>query len=275
MRRILQIALLAALLFLPLSCRQNVSTFTTGAKSRALDVLLDTAATFSQIKEAVILWADTLNAYAIDTESLKSRLSAQQLAYMSIQLLAGQASRLEKNGNPVPHEELNHLMGPLLDAASLWIYSVEEGIRSIWRDMYYVSNQNAAEPVNGYFHIMVLLPTDVDSGPELHIFFPDSAVDSPALLFRNYSDYETMEEDIENQELIPLENWSKKDELEEGFPLYASVESDITKKMLEYDLMYILFRSGNSPGGEAGENEIARLGLTYFQDKYAEIVGFD
>lgn len=272
MRRISLITLLAMLLFLPIYCKQNGSK---GVNSRCLDVLLDTTATFSQIKEAVIPWADTLNALAIDTTSLKARLSAQQFAYMTIQLLSGQADRLEKSGNPIPYEELNHMMGQLLDASSQWIYTVEEGIPCIWRDLYYVSNQEASEPVNGYFHIMYLLPTNAESGPELHIFFPDSAVDSPALLFRNHIDNETMEEDVENQELIPLKNWSKKNEREEGFPMYASVGSEIAEKMLEYDLLYLLFRSGNTPKGEAGENEIARLELAYFRDKYAEVVGFD
>lgn len=275
MRIIPLITLLATLMVLPQSCRQNGSKSTAGAKSRCLDVLLDKKATSTQIKEAVIPWADSLKAFAVDKASLKARLSAQQFAFMTIQLLSEQADRLEKSGDPIPYEELNHMMGQLLDASSQWLYTVEEGIPCIWRDIYYVSNQNASEPVNGYFHIMYLLPTNAESGPELHIFFPDSAVDSPALLFRNHIDYDTMEEDVENQELIPLENWSEKNELEDGYPLYASVESPIAEKMLEYDLMYLLFRSGSTPEGEAGENEIARLELAYFRDKYAEVVGFD
>jgi len=275
MRDLSLITLLVALLLLPVSCRQNGSNSTAGAKGRCLDVLLDTTATSTQIKEAVIPWADSLKAFAIDTASLKVRLSAQQFAYMTIQLLSEQAERLEKSGDPIPDEELNHMMGQLIDASSQWIYTVEEGIPSIWRDIYYVSNQNSSEPVDGYFHIMYLLPTDAESGPELHIFYPDSAVDSPSLLFRNHIDNETMEEDVENQELIPLKNWSKKNEREDGFPMYVSVGSGIAEKMLEYDLMYLLFRSGNTPEGESGENEIALLALSYFQDKYTDVVGFD
>jgi len=39
--------------------------------------------------------------------------------------------------------------------------------------------------------------------------------------------------------------------------------------------MYVLFRSGPTPNGEAGENEMARIDLMYFQNKYSEVLGFD
>lgn len=275
MSRVPLIILLGAVLFLPMSCKQNGSNATADAKSHALNVLLDTTATLSQINEVIFPWADSLKASAVDTASLNARLSAQQFAFMTIQLLTEQAARMEKAGNPIPHEDLNRMMSPLLDAACQWLYSTIDGIPSIWRDMFYVSNQKANEPVDGYFHIMVLLPSEEMAEPELHIFFPESAADMPALLFRKYSSLETLEEDADNQELIPLEDWYKKGELEDGYPVYASAGADIVKRMLEYDLMYVLFRSGPTPNGEAGENEMARIDLMYFQNKYSEVLGFD
>lgn len=273
------IALLATVLFLPLSCKQSTHKAATnanpGMKNECLTLLTDTTATFEQIQAAVLPWADSLRAAAVDSTSQQARLFAQQFAFVTIDLLAEQVNRLERTGHPVPYQDLNALMSPLLDAASQWLYTTEDGLPCIWRDMFYVSNQKADEPVDGYFHIMVLLPDEATAEPELHIFYPESAVDMPALLFRKYSSLETLEEDADNQELIPLEGWYKKGELEAGYPVYATAGADIVEKMLEYDLMYLLFRSGTTPNGEAGENEMARIDLMYFQDKYSEVLGFD
>ena len=84
-----------------------------------------------------------------------------------------------------------------------------------------------------------------------------------------------MEEDTDNQVLVPLEDWYGKGELDAGYPMYASAGSDIVEKMLKYDQMYILFSSGSTLDGSQGPNETVRVGLMYFQDKYTEAVGFD
>ena len=265
MRRSIHIiAAVAALLLLPLSCRQPVRGTASGAGRSCFDVLLDTTATFPQVQAAVLPWADRLRRATADTASLQKRLTAQQFAYITIELLASQVSRLGKTGEDIPYEEFNALMNPLLEAANQWLHTTEDGLTSVWRDMYYASGADTDTP-EGYFHIMVALPDDEASEPELHIFFPESARGNPRLIFRKYKDYETLEEDIDNQEVVPLENWYGKGELDTGYPMYASAGADIVEKMLGNDLMYILF----DPEGTA------RVGLMYFQEKYTEAVGFD
>ena len=276
-RKVFQAVLLAALLILPLSCGRNARQAASGTRAPAscFEVLLDSTSTFRQVRAAVLPWADSLRRAAADTVSLQTRMTAQQYAYVTIEMLAAKIGRLGKAGEDIPYEEFNDMMNPLLEAVNLWLYTTEDGLTSVWRDMYYASDQSAGSPVESYFHIMVVLPDDVDSEPELHIFFPDSARENPGLLFRKYKDLETLEEDEDSQILIPLEEWYRKGELDAGYPMYASAGADVVEKMLEYDLMYILFSGGSTLDGSVGTNEMARLGLMYFQDKYTEAVGFD
>ena len=276
-RRSFQAALLAALLILPVSCGRKARQAASGtrAPTSCFEVLLDSTSTFQQVRAAVLPWADSLRRAAADTVSLQTRMTAQQYAYVTIEMLAAKIGRLGKAGEDIPYEEFNDMMNPLLEAVNLWLYTTEDGLTSVWRDMYYASDQSAGNPVESYFHIMVVLPDDVDSEPELHIFFPESAQENPGLLFRKYKDLETLEEDEDSQVLIPLEEWYRKGELDAGYPMYASAGADVVEKMLEYDLMYILFSGGSTLDGSVGTNEMARLGLMYFQDKYTEAVGFD
>ena len=276
-RRSFQAALLAALLILPVSCGRKARQAASGTRAPAscFEVLLDSTSTFQQVRAAVLPWADSLRRAAADTVSLQTRMTAQQYAYVTIEMLAAKIGRLGKAGEDIPYEEFNDMMNPLLEAVNLWLYTTEDGLTSVWRDMYYASDQSAGSPVESYFHIMVVLPDDVDSEPELHIFFPESAQENPGLLFRKYKDLETLEEDEDSQVLIPLEEWYRKGELDAGYPMYASAGADVVEKMLEYDLMYILFSGGSTLDGRVGTNEMARLGLMYFQDKYTEAVGFD
>lgn len=276
-RRSFQAALLAALLILPVSCGRKARQAASGTRAPAscFEVLLDSTSTFQQVRAAVLPWADSLRRAAADTVSLQTRMTAQQYAYVTIEMLAAKIGRLGKAGEDIPYEEFNDMMNPLLEAVNLWLYTTEDGLTSVWRDMYYASDQSAGNPLESYFHIMVVLPDDVDSEPELHIFFPESAQENPGLLFRKYKDLETLEEDEDSQVLIPLEEWYRKGELDAGYPMYASAGADVVEKMLEYDLMYILFSGGSTLDGSVGTNEMARLGLMYFQDKYTEAVGFD
>ena len=276
-RKVFQAVLLAALLILPVSCGRKARQAASGTRAPAscFEVLLDSTSTFQQVRAAVLPWADSLRRAAADTVSLQTRMTAQQYAYVTIEMLAAKIGRLGKAGEDIPYEEFNDMMNPLLEAVNLWLYTTEDGLTSVWRDMYYASDQSAGSPVESYFHIMVVLPDDVDSEPELHIFFPESARENPGLLFRKYKDLETLEEDEDSQILIPLEEWYRKGELDAGYPMYASAGADVVEKMLEYDLMYILFSGGSTLDGSVGTNEMARLGLMYFQDKYTEAVGFD
>lgn len=277
MRRIPLVAVLAAFLLLPLSCRQPVRKTASAARptNSCFAVLLDTTTTFPQVQAAVLPWADSLRRASADTASIQKRLTAQQFAYITMDLLAGRISQLGNAGETIPYEEFNALMNPLLEAANQWLFTTEDGLTSVWRDMYYASDQDAGSPDESYFHIMVALPDDGESEPELHIFFPESAQGSPGLLFRKYKDYESFEEDADDQVFIPLEDWYAKGELDVGYPMYASAGADVVERMLGYDLMYILFSSGSSLDGSAVPNETARIGLMYFQEKYTEALGFD
>ena len=81
-----------------------------------------------------------------------------------------------------------------------------------------------------------------------------------------------MEEDEDSRDLVRLENWSPKDSIEDGYPMYAVGDASIVEKMLHNDVAYLMFQSGVSANGDPGETEIARLSLNSFQEKWKEIV---
>ena len=81
-----------------------------------------------------------------------------------------------------------------------------------------------------------------------------------------------VEEDEKSRDLIQLENWSPKDSVEEGYPMYAIGDASIVEKMLNNDVAYLMFVSGESSNGDPGETEIARLGLSSFQELWKKKV---
>ncbi len=154
----------------------------------------------------------------------------------------------------------------------VWFSSADEQLPHIWRDHYYVCHQHAEEPTDGFFHLMVTIPTEDQPDPTLRIFYPDSAEDSPIIIFTKYYGNGSIEEDYESRDIVPLDNWSPKDSIEEGYPMYAIGDASIVDKMLNNDVAYLMFRSSESANGDPGETEIARLSLDSFQKEWEQVV---
>lgn len=234
-----------------------------------LDVVLDSTATWAQITEAATDFVDSLAIIAADGSNRNNRLAAQQWGYMTIELLDETHGEMKEAGKEANYDDILPLIKRINDATSIWFYANDKQLPHLWRDHYYVCHQKSENPVNGYFHIMVTLPTKERPEPSLEIFYPDAADDMPFLAFSKYLN-EAGEEDYDNQEIIPLLEWSKKDEVQEGFPMHAKAEADIVKKMLDYDVMYLMFMSSTASEGGPAETEIARLALAPFQEKWKQ-----
>ena len=268
------IPVVAIFIVLFASCRQHQQ----GSESASqptfqktfLDVVLDSTATWAQINEAATAFVDSLFIIAADESNGKNRLAAQQWGYMTIELLYETYDEMKEAGKEVNYDDLPPLLERINDAASIWFYTEDEQLPHIWRDHYYVCHQQAENPINGFFHIMVTLPTKERQEPSLEIFYPDAADDVPVLIFSKYLKDGSAEEDYDNQEIIPLSDWSKKDEVQEGFPMHAKAGADVVEKMLDYDVLYLMFRSSISPDGDPAETEIARLSLNPFQCKWTQ-----
>ena len=232
-------------------------------------VLTDTTATLDQIRAAVSPLAASLEDAVQKTDQLQDRLLTQQLSYAAVFLLDDQFKRLEAAGQAVSQPDRDKLVSPLVAAAGQWIYSVEDGTPCVWRDLYYLSNKTAPDPVDGYFHLMVLLPSQSNPEPAAHFFFPASASSKPAVLFRKYKPGGT-EEDAGSQDLVILQEWYEKGALGEGFPLYVVAGEDLVRRMMENDVMYLLYESAATSAGVPGEDEVAQVPLRPFQDKFKE-----
>ena len=237
-----------------------------------VDVMLDSTASWKQVTDVVYPFADSVCVAAADEVSLKNRMFGQEWGYMTIELMSEKYAELNDAGKDADYDDVTKILGQIADGMMLWFYSEDEQLPHLWRDHYYVCHQHSEEPTNGFFHLMVTVPTEERPEPTLRIFYPDSAEGSPFIVFTKYKEDGGVEEDEKSRDLIQLENWSPKDSAEEGYPMYAIGDASVVEKMLNNDVAYLMFVSGESANGDPGETEIARLGLGSFQELWKKIV---
>ena len=237
----------------------------------ALSVLMDSTSTWKEVIEAVNPLVDSLSMAAIDENDLRRRLSAQELGYIVIESIVDKYINLQEGGEKVSEDDLNRVVGSTRSAICSWFYDDTSDLPHIWRDHYYVSNKSADKPVNGYFHIMVSVPTDENPQPSLLVFYPESAEDMPAIIFREHEEDQAFDDEYDMRDIIVLEAWSRKDELEDGYPMYASAGPEVVEKMMSNAVMYLLFRSAETESGDPGELEVASVSLEPFHTIWKEI----
>lgn len=235
-----------------------------------VEVMLDSTASWNQIIKAADPFADSLCAAATDENSLRNRMYGQEWGYMTIELLFESFSDLADAGKDVNNDDLETVIAKITKATTRWFYSPDEQLPHIWRDHYYVSNKSAEDPTDGFFHLMVTLPTQEHPKPTLQIFYPESAVGRPAIIFRENLDDQVVDDDFDMKNLIELDNWYEKDEVEEGMPMQASADETVVEKMLAHQVMYLLFQSDTAADGTPGELEIARVNLAPLQSIWKE-----
>ena len=237
-----------------------------GLASGIQSVFDDTSSSPNELLSALSPFIDSLLVLARDENNQRNRIAAQHLSYLAIELLS------DRCGNDIDDEAavqaMNNMASRLLDAAGQWFYSEEEGIPCIWQDLYYISHKNTDNPINGFFHIMVLLPREGRSDAELDVFFPDNAASMPYLAFTKFRDAKSLDEDYENVVSVQFDSWHKKDEIEVGYPLYGVAGQDVVDLMLNQDVMYLWFSNSENPDDD--DIEAARISLSYFQKKYRE-----
>ena len=236
------------------------------------DVTADSLSTWQDVMNTTTPVLDSIILDATDDVNLKKRMLGQELGYLVMEALTDKYLDLEKHRESASSEELDRIVSTLQEALSCWFYSKDERLPHIWRDHYYVSNKNAEEPSNGFFHIMVSLPTPEHPTPVLYIYYPESAEGRPAIIFREHLENDLVDDKFDLRDIVTLQDWYKKDEVEKGFPMYATAGEDVVKKMLCNSVMYLLFQSGNASDGTTGDVEIARVHLEPLQIMWQELV---
>lgn len=223
----------------------------------------------ADLKNVIAPFLDTLVLLSEDQQNLKNRLSAQQVAYYVIDLLTDRF--VTENADAADLKALDSMMSPLLESLGEWFYEVEEGVPVLWHDMYYLADKESDEPIDGYFHIMVLLPTEDHPEAELDVFFPDNAENLPCMIFTKFLGPDSVDEDSSSVVSVSFDSWYHRDELEEGYPLYGVAGPDVIEKMLSNDVMYLFYSRSQDPASKS-HYETARLSLLYFQQKYQECI---
>lgn len=264
------------LLFTALSCGQTQrkieNTIPLSDLHRSfVEVILDSTSSWQAVNSIALPFVDSLCIAASDENSLERRLFGQEWGYMTIGLITEKYSRLFRSGNEVSQNDYTLILERLSDALSSWFYSDDDILPCIWRDHYYTCNQNAENPVDGYFHIMITLPTEEDPSPSLQIFYPEAAEGDPFLVFSQYINPDSAEESPQNREVVQLKDWLPKDGIANGFPMYAEGGADIVEKMLNSDVVYLMFTSEATPDGTPGEIEMARVRLKPMFDLWKQL----
>ena len=118
---------------------------------------------------------------------------------------------------------------------------------------------------------MITLPTEEDPSPSLQIFYPEAAEGDPFLVFSQYINPDSAEESPQNREVVQLKDWLPKDGIANGFPMYAEGGADIVEKMLNSDVVYLMFTSEATPDGTPGEIEMARVRLKPMFDLWKQL----
>lgn len=235
-------------------------------------VTADSLSTWQDVMNATTPVIDSIILDATNEVNLKKRMLGQELGYLVMEAITDKYLDLKAHGESASSEELDRIVSDLQGALCCWFYSEDERLPHIWRDHYYVSNKNAEEPSNGFFHIMVSVPTPAQPAPNLYIYYPESAEGRPAIIFREHLDNDLVDDKFDVHDIVTLQDWYKKDEVEKGFPMYATADEDVVEKMLCNSVMYLLFQSRPASEGAPGEVEIARVHLEPFQIMWQELV---
>lgn len=236
------------------------------------NILTDSTSTWEEVTNVANVFVDSLIVLAGDKYNLRNRLIAQDNGYLTIHHIMEKYEEMSAKGEPANYDDIPPLLDKISDAVNEWFYSADERIPNIWHDHYYVSHQESENPVAGYFHIMLTLPCEELPEPTLQIFYPETAEDDPILIFSKYLNNDDVREDPAKGETIHPEQWTKKGELETNLPMHFNLGPDAVKKMLDFDVLYLMFRSGVSGDEYPSEVETARLALAPLQAKWNEII---
>ena len=271
------VLLLLALCLLPQCRGKNVPSQSSGLEisdsyerlaAGILDIMNDRSLSADALVEALSPYMDSIVAMANDSESLGNRMASQILAHQMVNQMTENYFLADDSDDSVIKALDDVILPPILDVLGKWFIDIDDETHVLWSDKLYISDKQSDEPINGYFHIMVLMKVEDDDVPELDIFFPDCAVSLPVLAFAKDDNLDALPDDQDSIVQIPLEQWFARNELAEGYPLFAFAGQEVVEMMLENDIMFISF--SRSKDYNTDMFETARLSLAPFQEKYQE-----
>ena len=272
------VLLLLALCLLPQCRGKNASSQSSGLEiadsywrlaTEIEDIMNDRSLSADALVKALSPYMDSIVVMANDSESMGNRMASQFLASQMVNLMTENYFLADDTDDSVIKALDDVILPPILDVLGKWFIDIDDETHVLWSDKLYISDKQSDEPINGYFHIMVLMKVEDDDVPELDIFFPDCAVSLPVLAFAKDDNLDALPDDQDSIVQIPLEQWFAKDELAEGYPLFAMADQQVVEMMLEYDIMFISF-SRSKDEEDTDMYETARLTLAPFQEKYQE-----
>lgn len=235
---------------------------------RFSEAISDASATWVQVRDATMPFADSIAAAALDSNDTKRRVNGQKTGYLVMDDLLDKYLAMAREGRDVSEADLERIVDVLNGSIRHWFYDPDEKRPTLWKDHYYASNNSAEYPVDGYFHLIVDLPTEEHPAPSLYIFFPQSAEKDPYLIFRESTEETAFDENLRKEDVVLLPDWHRKNENNDGFPMFAGAGPEVIDRMLHNAVMYIVFNSEETPEGDPGELEAFRLVLDTFHSSW-------
>ena len=247
MKRLLYIA---ALLLSATSCETRGKSI----DPKSIDELLldyihvveDSSSTWPMVEKAAVQLADYLYDALGDEDNLDRRVSSQAIAYETMVTAINKYYEFHDTGGE-DKTRLDCFVGLLGDAIFQWFYDNNEEYPNLWRDHYYVSDKEAENPIDGYYH-----------------------EGNPMIMFRDFD--EDGKEVKVRRDVIQVEKWAAKGEISDNSSIISVSGPDVVEKMLEHEVMYLSFIREHADDDDDGGLEIARMPLAQFQAKWREIV---
>lgn len=255
-RTFLFIGLLLVGIVLAFSCGSNKTVVPEPSPFMlAAEVLSDSTSSWQLVREVTLPLCDSICNAITDESNLKRRMSGQEMAYDIMDAAIDSYLSHKEAGEDIPEQEILDIINPLQAALNQWFYSPDERLPHIWKDHFYVSYKDSENPMRGFFHLIITLPTQEHPEPEFHVFYPESAADRPAFVFK-----EQYGEDINgDDDIVFPDEWYYKNELGDERPMYARAGEHVVKMLLSHPTMYLLFESADTPDGTPGTFELASL----------------
>lgn len=153
-----------------------------------LQVVEDSNSDWQTVKTVTTPLVESLCDSLSDEDDRGRRLSLQGIAYETILATIRKYYEVQGINGTEDDAGLDKIVGRLGDAIFQWFYDDNEEYPNIWRDHFYVSDKEAEYPIDGYFHLAVLLPTKDNPQPSVHIYYPETAEGNPRIMFRDFDE---------------------------------------------------------------------------------------
>lgn len=225
----------------------------------------DPEAGFGDIHEVAVPYAELLTEIAGKYTERDSRLYAQNIASVALDRVAALEGRIMTEADSKLYGEM---ISAFAAARSQWNMGTLDGRDHITHELAFASYAGTGEEVNDFFYIDYMLPTKTLPDVMLAVRFPDAAAGEAMVLF---SRLVNGEENFEDRAGYSLGEFQQLDMPGAPASNFCFCNQEVVDMMLDYDIMYIMYRSDKEPQGDYTGYDTATVFLQGFHEAFRRI----